>query len=76
MIIHIVATAIFWLNTFPPLKPGTGISNSKVPEQLFLGTVVYYKKVCRLHAGKYFQLHQEVNHGTPSIYIEKLEQSF
>ena len=51
MIIHIVATAIFWLNIFPPLKPGAGMSNTKVPIQLVPGTVVDFKKFCRLQLG-------------------------
>ena len=40
MIFHSVATAIFWLNDFTPSKPGTGLSNTKGPGKLFLGTVI------------------------------------
>ena len=35
------------------------MSNTKDPKKIVLGTVVYYKKVCHLQAGKYIQLHQE-----------------
>ena len=40
MIVHIVISAIFWLNDFPLSKPGAGLSKTKGPKQLFLGTVV------------------------------------
>ena len=50
---------MFWLNTFSPSKPGAGLSNTKVPRELVPVTVVGYKKVCRLHPGKYVQVHQE-----------------
>ena len=59
MIVHIVASAIFWINTFPPSTPGAGLSVTKVPRQLILGNTVYYKKVFRLHPGEYIQVHQE-----------------
>ena len=59
MIIHIVATAIFCLNTFPPSKPGTGLSNTKIPGQLVIRTILYYKNVFRLQTVKYDQVHQE-----------------
>ena len=54
-----VASAIFLINTFPPSKPGAGMSNKKGPGQIVLGTVVNYKKVYLLHPGKYVHLHQE-----------------
>ena len=59
MIVHIVASAIFWLNKFPPSTPGTGLSDTKGPGKLILGNTDYYKKVCRLHPGEYVQVHQE-----------------
>ena len=51
MIVHLVASAIFWINTFPPSTPGAGLSVTKVPGQLILGNTVDYKKVCRLQPG-------------------------
>ena len=59
MIVHLVASAIFWLNAFPSSKPVAGLSNTKVPGQLILGNTVDYKKVCRLQPGEHVQVHQE-----------------
>ena len=49
----------FWLNGFFPSNPGAGLYNTRVPRQLVLGTVVYYKKVFHLQTGKYVQVHQK-----------------
>ena len=57
--VHLVATDIFWLKTFPPSKPGIGLYKKKFPRKNVFGTVVDYKKVWRLHPGKYIHLHQE-----------------
>ena len=62
IIVHLVVTAIFLLNAFPPSKPDARFSNSKVPGNIFLGTIVDYKKVCRLHPGEHLQVHQEYEH--------------
>ena len=59
MIVHLVASAIFWLNVFPPSAPGSRLSEKKGPGQLILGNTVDYKKVCRLQPGEYAQVHQE-----------------
>ena len=59
MIVHLVSTAIFWLNYFPPSKPGLGLSNTKVLKQFVPGNVVEYKKVYYLHLVKYVELHEE-----------------
>ena len=45
MIFHLVASASFFLNDFPPSKPGAGLSNTKGPRKIVVGTVVDYKKV-------------------------------
>ena len=58
MIIHIVATSIFWLNAFLLSKTFTVISNTKVPGQLVLVAVVDYKKIFCLCTGEFFQVHQ------------------
>ena len=44
MIVHLVASAIFWLNEFPPSTPGAGLSDTKGPRKLILGNTVDYKK--------------------------------
>ena len=44
MIVHLVASAIFWLNEFPPSTPGAGLSDTKGPGQLILGNTVNYKR--------------------------------
>ena len=36
MKVHIVASAIFWINAFPPSTPGTGLSEKKFPDNLSL----------------------------------------
>ena len=59
MIVHLVAYDFFWLNDFSPSKPGAGLSNTKGPRQLVPGTIMDYKKVCRLQLGKYVELHKE-----------------
>ena len=69
IIVHLFATDIFWLNAFPPSKPGAGLSNTKVPRQLILGTVMDYKKVLCLHPGEYIQIYQE-DETRNIIYIE------
>ena len=40
MIVNLVTSAIFWLNEFPPSTPGSGMSYTKGPRQLVLGTMV------------------------------------
>ena len=59
MIVHLVASVIFWLNAFPPSTPGVELSYTKGPGQLILGNTVDYKKFCRLQTGEYVQVHQE-----------------
>ena len=59
MIVHLVASAIFWLNAFPPSTPFKKLSDTKGPGKLILGNTVELKKVCRLQSGEYVQVHQE-----------------
>ena len=59
MIVNPFASAIFWLNVFPPSTPGAGLSETKVPRQIILGNTINKKKVCRLQPGEYVQVHQE-----------------
>ena len=59
MIVHLVASAIFWLNVFLPSTTDTGLSDKKVTGQLILVITVDYKKVCCPQPGKYVQVHQE-----------------
>ena len=51
MIVHLVASAIFWINAFPPSTHGAGLSYTKGPGQLILGNTVDYKKVFCLQIG-------------------------
>ena len=59
MIVHLVASTIFWINAFTPSTPGAGLSDKKGPGQIILGNMVHYKNVCRLHPGEHVQVHQE-----------------
>ena len=59
IIVHLVVSAIFWINEFLPSKPGAGLSDTKCPRQFILGNMVDYKNVCRLQPGEYVQVHQE-----------------
>ena len=59
MIVHLVASAIFWVNAFPPSTPGAGLSDTKCPGQIIIVNTVDYKKVLCLHPGEYVQVHQE-----------------
>ena len=59
MKVHLVDSAIFWINSFPPSTPGAGLSDTKGPGQLILGNTVDYKKFCHLQPGEYVQVHQE-----------------
>ena len=59
MIVHLFASAIFWLNAFPPPTPGAGLSDTKGTGKLILRNTVDYKTVCRLQPGEYVQVHQE-----------------
>ena len=59
MIVHIVAYAIFLLDSFHPSTPGAGLSDTKGRGKITLGNTVDYKKVCRLQSGECDQVHQE-----------------
>ena len=59
MIVHLVASDIFWLNAFSPSTPVAGLSDTKGPVQFILGNIVDYKNVCRLQPGEYVQVYQE-----------------
>ena len=59
MIVHLVATALFWINYFPLQKPRAVLSNTKGSINLFIVTVVEYKKFFQLQLVKYVQVRQE-----------------
>ena len=59
MILRLVASDFFWINTFTPSTPGAGLPDTKGPGKLILGNTVDYKKFCCLHPGEYVQVHQE-----------------
>ena len=54
-----IASAIFWINAFPPSTSGAGLSDTNGPRQHILGNTVDYKKFFRLQPGEYVQVHQE-----------------
>ena len=58
-IVHLFASAIFWLNDYPQSKHGAGLYNTKGPGKPVLVTVTEYKNVFCLHPGKHIKLHQE-----------------
>ena len=58
MIVHLVTTDIFWLNTFPTSKHGAGLSNTKAPKKLVLW------KCCVLQEG-FPPLFRRIFPGTP-----------
>ena len=51
MIVHLVASDIFWLNAFPTSTPGAVLSDTKGPGQLILVNTADYKEVCHLQPG-------------------------
>ena len=51
MIVHLVASTIFWINAFPSSTHVAGLADTKGPGQLILGNTVNYKEVCRLQPG-------------------------
>ena len=59
MIVHLVASDIFWINAFPPSTSGAGLSDTKGPGQLVLGTMINFKKRFYLQPVEYVQVHQE-----------------
>ena len=59
IIVHLVISAIFWINAFPLSKPGAVLSNTKVPGQLSLGNTVDYNNIFHLNPGEDVQVNQE-----------------
>ena len=45
MIVNLVASPMFWINIFTPLTPGAGLSDTKGPGQIVLGTIFDKKKL-------------------------------
>ena len=62
IIVHIVDSAIFCLNSFTSSTPGSGLSDKKDPGQLLLESMSNYKRVCCLHPVEYVQVYQEYEH--------------
>ena len=58
MIVHPVASEMFWLNEFPPSTPGAGLSDTIGTGKLILGNNADYKKVFHLQPGEYVQVYQ------------------
>ena len=59
MIVHLVASAVYWFNTFPPSTPGSVLLDKKIARQLVIGTVVDYNNFPCLQPGEYVQVNQE-----------------
>ena len=57
MIVHIFASDIFCINEFTLSTPCAGLSDTKGLGKVVPGSIVNYKKVCRLHPGEYVQAH-------------------
>ena len=56
MIIYMVYSAIFWINTVPPAD---GISTSMSPRTIVSGLTVDYNIHCKVDFGAYAQVHEE-----------------
>jgi Reverse transcriptase (RNA-dependent DNA polymerase) len=56
LIIEMVYTSVFWLNSFPG---GSGISDSMSPREIVLRQGIDYAKHCRLEFGSYVQVLEE-----------------
>ncbi len=56
MIVELIHSSVFWLNTFPP----TGeISDTLSPCAIIIGSEIDYNKHCRIEYGAYVQRHEE-----------------
>jgi hypothetical protein len=56
MIIKMVYSSNFWLNSFPP---DDGVSTALSPRAIVAGTEIKYVKHCKLESGTYVQTHEE-----------------
>ena len=59
MIVHIITSAIFWLNASPPSTHVAVLSDTKGPRQIILGNTFDYKKFFRPQPGEYVQVNHE-----------------
>lgn len=58
MIVHLVKTAVFWLNAFPVQD---GVSSLHSPRYLMTGYEIDYKRHVHLEVGEYVQTHENHN---------------
>ena len=56
MIVEMVYSSNFWLNSFPALD---GVSDTLSPRAMIVGTQIDYAKHCKLEFGTYVQTHEE-----------------
>ena len=75
MIVHLVASAIFWVNAFPPSTPGAGLSDTKGPGQLIIGKTVDYKRFAASSHENMSKCIKKMNPETQFISIGLSEQS-
>ena len=76
MIAHLVATAIFWLNAFPPSKPGRGLSNKKCPEKHSLELSWNTRNFSTYSQANMPRCIKRMNTGTRLIYIKQSEKLY
>ena len=62
MIAHLVASDIFWINSFTPSTTGTVLSDKKGPGQLIFGNMVDYK---RFSASSQENMSRRINNMNP-----------
>jgi hypothetical protein len=58
MVIEMVYSSNFWLNSFPP---DDGVSTITSPRAIIAGLQLNYAKHCQLEFGDYAQTHEEHN---------------
>ena len=56
LIIEMVYSSVFWLNSFPPVD---GVSTTLSPRSIVVGLNVDYNKHCRIEFGTYAQVHEK-----------------
>jgi hypothetical protein len=56
LIIKMVYTSVFWLNSFPHRN---GISGNYSPRTIVVGQQIDYQHYCQLEFGPYVQTHEE-----------------
>ena len=74
MIIHIFTSAIFWINYFPLSKTGTGLSNTKGPDNLFLVLLCNTRKFSAYIQVNITRYTKRMNPGTQSMLTKQSDK--